>query len=557
MRIYPNRWRHAGLVVLGLGAFGVAPAQLLAPPSKAQAAPAQKLPMVVPAAPKASLAAPSFEPAWPLRFELLAGERESSAFAVTQAGAVRVELQAQGAPLVLSLRRPDGRVIERQGSGQIVIDDAASAADMAKGVLWGVGIRAAQESPAAPAAVGGARAMPRAVAVGTLSVRHPPADAARVSAALKAADALVQGKAAVTPQKSAAPDVDAKTQARLAQTAHDKQVAAGHAALLNKMQASVPQAAFAQMNRRIGLRLQGQSLQQASAAAPVQPISANTNAPLRLAAPGAMPAQGSKGALLGAKGATGSSQAAATGGAAAVGSGGGAAVAAPATPPALTSTSTVEGDPGTPLTLSGSDFGDAPGEVHVIVGGGKDVVAPITYWSGAQIVTEVPYADGIPAYDGHVYVKRADGTKSALRPFRFLPLYDIAEISQSSRDWFLAPSIVNIDSERSAVTGHPTHTGGILWGFTGNDKFYLNSQLRNGWVVSDARLAGVYSMRPGYSGAYLVDARPGTTSPYVEVRWWVDAAIGLGGSNDMSYSIRVQVKRPKSLPCSANPCPVL
>ena len=540
-----------------IGAVALHPAQAqLAPPLK----------FLPPATVKP--AAPTPKPGWceedcliapdkPLRFELLVGERASSGFAVTKPGAIRVEVQAAGAPLVLSLRRPDGRLVERQGSGRIVIDDAATAADIARGVLWGVGVRAAQEAPPAPAGAVTTRGGPRAAAGGTLSVQHPPADPAVVAAALKKASAETQAKAAQQP-KPAAPVVDAQAQARLAQAAHDKQVAASHAATLGKLQATVPPAAFAQINQRIGLRLQGQTLQQASAAVPVKAITAKAlNAPVTLAAPG-QPLQVAKPGLLAPKTSAGSTQSAATGGVTAVGSGGGAAVAAPATPPLLAALSTSEGDPGTPVTLSGSDFGDALGEVHFIVANGRDVVLPAaTYWSATQIVAEVPYADGIPAYDGHVYVKRADGSKSALRPFRFLPLYDVTEISQSSRDWFLAPSIVNIDSDRSASTGQPHHTGAMFWGFTGNDKFYLNTQLRNGWVASGARLAGVYSARPGYSGAYLVDSRPGTTSPYVEVRWWVDAAVGIGGSNEVSYSVRVEVKRPKNLPCAASPCPVL
>ena len=123
--------------------------------------------------------------------------------------------------------------------------------------------------------------------------------------------------------------------------------------------------------------------------------------------------------------------------------------------------------------------------------------------------------------------------------------------------WWLAPSIVNIDSANSFRTGRAVHSAAMFWGFTGNDKFYLNAQLRNGWVVTGASLLGPYLARPGHGGAYLVDARPGTTSPYVEVRWWLDAAVGIGGSNELSYRISVAVQRPKNLPCAANPCPVL
>jgi hypothetical protein len=324
----------------------------------------------------------------------------------------------------------------------------------------------------------------------------------------------------------------------------------------------LPPAAFAQINQRIGLRLQGQSLQQANAAVPVQLVKAKAmSAPVMLAAPGAQPPQMAKGMMPLPKGGTGSTQAAATGGAAPVGSAGAAAAAAPSAPvlaaaPALAALSTGEGDPGTPVTLSGSDFGEAPGEVHVIVGNGRDVVAPITYWSATQIVTEVPYADGIPVYDGHVYVKRSDGAKSALRPFRFLPLYDVVEIGmpEGSTERSLAPSVANVDGY---VYGDVAHTAAIFWGFKGDDRFYMNAQTRNGWIVTGARLYGLWLDRVGYGDAYLVNASPGTTSPFVQVHWWLDAAFALGGSNSLKYQIRVAVQRPKNLPCQANPCPVL
>jgi hypothetical protein len=488
-------------------------------------------------------------PGTPKPIELLAGERASSAFAVTQPGALRIELRATGAPLVLSLRRPDGRMVEREGSGAIVIEDNASAADIAKGVLWGLSVRTAQAAPSAKAA-----RSPRAVAKGSLGVQHPTADKAVVRAALAKAAGDAEASAAAQPRMPAPPAVDAAAQTRLAQAANDKQVALRHAAQLTQLKATVPVAALAQMDQRIGLRLQGQTLQQAQAAVPPRPVIAtavdsSATSSLR-AAPGAIPAKTIKGGLLVPAAPTGSTQAAATGGVAPVGAGGAAATAA-APPPVLATASAAEGDPGTPITLGGSNFGDAPGEVRFIVGNGRDIAAPVTFWSGSQVVTEVPYADGIPVYDGHLYVKRGDGTKSALRPFRFLPLYDVTEISLPERgDYQLAGS----DNNRYQ-NGTVIHRGALFWGFNGNDKFYERSPLRNGWVVSGARLNWV-GVTPGTGDAYLVEARPGTTSPFVNVRWWVNGSYPQP-SFTVAYSVLIEVKRPKKLPCGGlDPCPV-
>ena len=311
------------LVTLTFGApFHAAQAQLapppkLLPPTTLRPAPT---PMAAPATAPTPTATPRWceedclvGPARPLRFELLASERESSGFAVTAPGPIKIQVQASGVPLVLSLRRPDGRIVERQGSGSIVIDDAASAADIAKGVLWGVSLRAAQEAPTGTAAPG-MRMMPLPVAGGTLSVQHPPADMAVVNAALKQASAQAQQQAASRQPPAPAP-VDSAAVARQAQAAHDKQVAQKHAAALNTLQANLSPGVHAQINQRIGLRLQGQTLQQASTAVPVQLVKSDAMAKqVALAAPFAQPMTQAKAGLLKAPVGTGSNKAAATGG---------------------------------------------------------------------------------------------------------------------------------------------------------------------------------------------------------------------------------------------------
>jgi hypothetical protein len=387
------------------------------------------------------------------------------------------------------------------------------------------------------------------VAQGSVEVQRPAVQPERVSSALDQALKEAQQRAAAAP---VAPGPAAVNTAQ-AQALQDGQMARRHADELVRLKATIPPAAFEQMNRRIEQRLQGQSLQQALVAVPVQPVTL-AQAPTSHVAPMSVDLAKARPALLGSKGATGSSTAAATASVAPVGAGGAAAAAAPALAPSLVSTSAAQGDPGAPVTLTGRDFGDGPGEVHFIVGNGRDLVAPVTFWSSAQIVTEVPYADGLPAYDGHVYVKRADGAKSALRPFAFLPLYDVAVIGiPANSDYHLAPSVAN---QFSVGWGSVGHTAAALWGFKGDDKFYLNSQLRNGWVVERASVSA-FLERVGYGGVYVVDSRPGTTSPFVQVRWWLDAGVALGGSNSLKYSIGVTIKRPKNLPCAASPCPAL
>jgi hypothetical protein len=505
---------------------------------------------------------PSRTPAssvFPRTFELLAGERDGVAFAVTQAGPIRINLESSGGPLVLSLRRPDGRNVERQGSGKLLIEDAATPADIAQGLLWQVGVRPAQT---ATGLISGQN--PQIVASGRLDVQAPPADAARVQTVVQSIEAAALQTAMATPGRAG---VDIQAQTRAAQLSRDQTVARRQASELAKLRSSLKPEVHAQLDQRIGLRLQGQSLNQAQVMAPMKPVSMAGN--LRAA---------NTQALLAGKGLLGTAtSASASTGVTPISSGGGAtASAATAAPPQLLNLSTGEGDPGTPISLSGADLGEAPGAVHFIVGNGRDIAAPVTYWSAQQIVSEVPYADGLPAYDGYVYVKRADGAKTVLRPFRFMPLYDVAVLglpinSQGKIDAnnqrvndsrITVPGLFTFSSRSTRQDGHEIGGVGQFYiGSAGYDEYYLTSQLKNGWQVESTQLvhfsgndviSGPHPADPNHAGAYIVESRPGSDSPYLKVRWWLD-----NGFQSLSYGAAITVKRPKNLPCAANPCPVL
>lgn len=487
-------------------------------------------------------------PVFPRNFELLAGERDGAAFAVTQPGPIRVTLESVGAPLLLSLTRPDGRIIERQGSGKLVIDDAASAGDIARGYFWHVGVRGAQAGPVASEQM---RRLPQVVASGRMDVLSTPADQARLQAVLQDLQAEARQRIAGSPS-SASPDPQALT--RAAQLAQDQTVVRRQAGELARLRASLKPEVHAQLDQRLNLRLQGQSLNQALALAPVKLVGASGN--LRVGN-----LQGLlSGKRLATTAATASASTASAAGAA----------------PQLLNLNTGEGDPGTPIALTGSDLGDAAGEVRFIVGNGRDLSAPVTYWSAQQIVTEVPYADGLPVYDGFVYVKRADGAKTALRPFRFIPQYDVAvlglpvtasgEINRHTQYFtdsrVVIPGAFTFSGRWTGKSENSIGSVGHFYiGSAGYDEYYLSSRLKNGWQVEGANLVnylngatvpGPLAADPNHAGAYIVDSRPGSDSPYLRVRWWLD-----NGAQFLSYCAAITVKRPRNLPCSATPCPVL
>ncbi|HEX7552983.1 MAG TPA: hypothetical protein VF378_05480, partial [Geothrix sp.] len=321
------------------------------------------------------------EPVWPLKVELLPRERETHAFYVTQAGPVKVQLRISGVSVVLSLRRPDGRVVERTGSGELVIDDTATAADLARGVVWGIGLRAAQEPPPAPLVPGLKPTPARPLATGTLLVQHPAANPAALQVGLAKLRADLQPKlnaqmaqAKAAKATKAAPSA-ATNPTQAAQAAHDKQVAQQHAALLDRIKGRLPADAVNVVAQRIALRVQGRSIKDAEAQAPMGPVKKTKSDKPTPSTP------------------------------------------APASPPVIQGTSVDEASPGAPVLLTGANFGDEAGEVHFVVAATRDLKAGVAFWSAGQVLASMPMTDGIPAFGGYVYLQRPDGQKSALRPF--------------------------------------------------------------------------------------------------------------------------------------------
>jgi hypothetical protein len=228
------------------------------------------------------------------------------------------------------------------------------------------------------------------------------------------------------------------------------------------------------------------------------------------------------------------------------------------TNPVIQQISVTEGDPGTPVLLTGDGFGDTAGEVHFIVASGKDLKATNTpIWSNGQIVAEVPYLDGVNAYDGFLYVQRLDGTKTGVTRFKFRPPLDVVVLGiptcvnehlvrWHNYDRYLcdhyADSVVAVDSDY-AYGPHDIDRGTWLFSYNANDEFYITTRLKSGWFVSscDAYVDNNYS-----SGRFTVavsDCRVGTNSPYTKLHWWID-----GGNTYVSYAPRVTITGPKGLP---------
>jgi hypothetical protein len=242
-------------------------------------------------------------------------------------------------------------------------------------------------------------------------------------------------------------------------------------------------------------------------------------------------------------------------------------------PPAISSLSVGEGQPGDPVLITGSYFGGFVGEVHFVVNPGMDLVAPVDRWSDTQILAHVPKAGGILRYVGAVYVTvpagvSVHGYPSPAVQFVFDPQLDeqvlqippnlpdsnIAPESGGCQKWQLCPT------GRGQVTLRPCNARLIpnctaqhdVAGYLGNlfpnagaDDYYFYTVLKNGWIFesSDIVMLNIpYSNYP--SCASLGPKRPQQPewSPAVSVLW-TTAPAGVYPTSCL-YLLTITIKGP-------------
>jgi hypothetical protein len=219
-------------------------------------------------------------------------------------------------------------------------------------------------------------------------------------------------------------------------------------------------------------------------------------------------------------------------------------------PPAIAirQLSAAEGDPGTPILLTGDGFGDSSGEVHFIVANGRDLKAAVSSWSNSQVMAEVPYLDGVSAFDGSVYVQHSDGRKSAGNGFRFRPPLDVAVLGMPpcvTGAHFCAAysdSVMSAGGDSYFYENYAVRAS-MVASFNGIDNFYNSAQLKNGWTVVSCGSEVATPVSHGHYSVANTDCRVGTSSPFVKLRWWID-----WGVNRVAYAPRVVITGPKGLP---------
>ncbi len=447
----------------------------------------------------------------PQAFDFLVGEQASFGFAASQPGPISVTVTWQGAPLLVTLVKPGGGTLERQGSGSVMLAYTATAEDVRQGVLWNVNLRSPQPAPptVSPVHVKPVKQQPQLLARGTIALHHPPADPSLVQAALKARQAKV---AKPSPQAaSGAPSLLAQKQAIL-----QKQQATRQTQLLDQVRSKIPAEVHLKMSQRIataaaqplpGAKVLGTAL---PAAPPPVPGSAGTKA---TSVPPA-PKSNKDGPPAGTSN------------------------------PVIAALSISAGQPGDPVLITGSGFSGTAGEVHFIVANGRDLVAPISGWNDGQIFAAVPDVSGLQAFNGQVYVRRG-GADSSFVPFQFSPALEYRSLDVTN-DRIITGAGTFQDYRNSGI-GIDHDGSGNFFGDRGEDQYFLVARLRNGWVVDSAYLSNDLNHTTGpwifgHASAYITEYRGGTDSPYLKVRWWYD------GFSDVNYRPNLIIRGPRGVP---------
>jgi hypothetical protein len=403
---------------------------------------------------------------WPQSFTLSGPIMRTFGVPVTQPGPIEVDLQVNGAPVVATLQGHAGELTRQQGAGSLHMSYVASASDIQESpiIVLTATLAAPQLPPAATTSV-------------TVTVRHPPIDAARLKAAMEG--------------------FKAKTQATVEQR---KAAAAQSAALVNTQREQQRRREQADLEQR-------RQLDRAALIASIQPQVERLKSQTQMQSR-ALPGANMK-------------------------------ILAPLGPPAITglvvgTTAVTQLHVGDPVFVNGTGFGAAPGVLHFVIGAGQDLPADPKaglVWSDKQIYAVVPgpAQGGLPAYNGVVYVQRtADSTQSNALPFGFVPQieYRTIQIPPHTSDAIFGGSGLIFMNDGSFADGIFRGSNGLCFsGASGTDQILVNTHLKPGWTVrGPPTLITAYSADGG-GGAVAIPVSPFSNYPAVNVYWWLNVGV--------------------------------
>jgi hypothetical protein len=220
--------------------------------------------------------------------------------------------------------------------------------------------------------------------------------------------------------------------------------------------------------------------------------------------------------------------------------------ATPPPPPTITAVSSNYGQPGDQIIITGSGFGSTSPTVDFLLssnavgpsGTGSVQQAPIAggYWTPTQIIVYVPNVSGISAYSGSLYVQTASGKSNALA-FQFQPALDVQQLPiglgnvHFGGEFCGFPSNMPMGSDVVSValqggTANVQYCSSLVQGSKGDDLYFQGNTLRNGWTLDSVNFdKSACGANTGGNGASIASSGQGTSTPYVDVHWWVDPIV--------------------------------
>lgn len=486
-------------------------------------------------------------PAWPQQWDVNNREPYSATFGITQPGIVTVDVQAQGAPVVISLLGATPQPVQQQsGSGPIRLTYQVTPADVQRSALWQVRIALIQPSG------------PPAQAAGTIAVQHPPAD---VNTVREQVQALLAQRRAPNPQAEAATKakLDASFQAEMAKFQQEQMTRRG--AMAAEVQGKLQ--AF-QMEKQAGIKSRGLEVGE-SGSEPATP-SAEADVTTRGGMSGMKSLQSTEGLYN------------------------------PGTfkqvAPEIEWFSPVSGQPGDYVGIAVFQLGPpSPGTTVTFrfTGlGNTNTQQAVTYASCPSTPFTAPIIQqnewwilvSVPEISGVIYecpfnitvTRGSDGqTTAPMYGFTFKPAMDLrqlpipppsAESSIQAPDdpfhycgFYYAVDRSQGDACVRALSPAPpgwfdrggswhvsTATAG-WFGYKGNDFFYKNKQLKNGWKVVNAEVLVQSSWcAPHAANAYVNNIGIGTNLPSLDVRVWLTSEC------NVRYTPAIWIRGPKGVP---------
>ena len=214
------------------------------------------------------------------------------------------------------------------------------------------------------------------------------------------------------------------------------------------------------------------------------------------------------------------------------------------------------GEPDEWILLTGTGF-ERDMEVFFHLAQNRDEKGELDFWDSTKAAVKVPNPmltgprTGLPAFNGNIYIKRTGAPESNRKPFRFIPL---TTVSFLPADLILRNAEISTAGYESTSRTWPPSSGPdcacvnhsvLLTGARGDDVFFRNLRLKNGWLVDEIKLVNADPRPP--VGERVEGSHLGTDDLRFTVHWWCDPWFAAVAGSE-GYEMVVYIRGPEGVP---------